>query len=114
MKKVIVTLVFVLAVTLSYGQSKIEKMAKSNTKEMVKVLSLDTDQEAEIYAINLDKNEKLAANIADASQSAEEMKANKRAIYKEAQQAFRTALGKDKVKEWNVYKNAQTAAKKKK
>lgn len=114
MKKVILTLVLVLAVSFSYGQNKsVEKMAAANTKEMVKVLSLDSDQEAAIYKINLDKNKKLVANKANSSLTKEELKVNRKAIYKEAQQAFRKVLGKEKVKEWNVFKNAQTAARKK-
>lgn len=115
MKKVIITLALVLAVSISYGQNKsVEKMTEANTKEMVKVLSLDSDQEAAIYKINLEKNKELVANRANSSLTKEELKENRKAIYKKAQQAFREVLGKDKVKEWNVFKNAQSAARKKK
>jgi len=115
MKKIVIIVVFVLTATLSFGQNKsVEEMAEANTKEMVEVLSLNADQEAAIYKINLDKNRKLEANKANKSLSNEEMKVNRKAIYKKAQNDFREAIGKEKVKEWNVFKNAQTAARKNK
>lgn len=88
-------------------------MTIANTKEMVKVLSLDAEVESKIYNINLEKNTALVANKAK-EQSKEEMTNNRKAIYKEAQHKFRDLLGKDKLKEWNTYKKEQTTAKKNK
>jgi len=114
MKNAVLAIVLVLGLSFSYGQNKsVEKMTELNTKEMVKVLSLITDQEASIYKINLDKNTKLEANRTNSSLTKDEKIINRKSIYKEAQQAFRAVLGKEKVKEWNVYKNAQSEARKK-
>tara|TARA_B110000977_G_C10870173_1_gene413246 strand:+ start:215 stop:562 length:348 start_codon:yes stop_codon:yes gene_type:complete len=113
MKKVLVTLVLFLGVSFSYGQKSAEKRAKANTKEMVKVLFLDADKEAQVYEINLVKNTKLMAND-EVEQSKEEKKANQKVIYVEAGKKFRETLGLDKMKEWWAYKDAQNAAKKNK
>ena len=115
MKKVIATLCLILTVSFSYAQKNtIKQLAQANTKEMTKVLSLDRAQEKVVFDINLEKNSKLKINKANKSLTAEEKKAAQTAIYKEAQIAFKTALGNAKLKEWNVFKNAQTAARKKK
>lgn len=113
MKKVLATLLLVFAISFSYAQGKsVQKMAESNTKEMVKVLSLDDTQAASILKINLEKNTKLDANKTNQSLTTEEKKANRKAIYKEAQVAFRELLGNQVIKKWNTFKNAQTAKKK--
>lgn len=111
MKKIILTTLLLFAVTLTYSQKKVTSMTEANTAEMVKVLKLNADQEAAVYKIHLTKNEQLAANKEDKSLSKEQVKANQKAIFKTAQNEFRTLLGKEKVKEWNTYKNAQKKAK---
>ena len=114
MKKIIIVLVVALSVTFTYGQKKTaEQMAEANTKEMVKVLSLDADQEAKIYEVNLVKNTKIKANNS-IEQSKEEKKANQKVIYVEAGKKFKEILGLDTMKEWWAYKDAQKAAKKNK
>ena len=110
MKKVLLTLGLVLAVSFSYGQNSAEKRAKANTKEMLKVLSLDADQEAQVYEVNLVKNTKLLVN--DKLESKEEKKANRKAIYSAAGKKIKEIVGLDKMKEWWAYKAAQSAAKK--
>ena len=107
MKKAIATLVLIFTVSFSFAQKKtVEQVARANTKEMVEVLSLDKAQEKAVYNINLEKNKKLEANIAK-DQSEEDLKINRRAIYKMSQQAFRESLGKVKAKEWNIFKKAK-------
>jgi hypothetical protein len=110
MKKVIVTLVLVLVTSFSYGQKLAEKRAKENTKEMVKVLSLDANEEAQVYEVNLEKNTKLMAN--DKLESKEEKKANRKVIYVAAGKKFKEIVGFERMKEWWAYKEAQSAAKK--
>ena len=110
MKKVIVTLVLVLVASFSYGQKSAEQRAKANTKEMVKVLSLDANQEAQVYEVNLVKNTKLMAN--DKLESKEEKKANKKAIYVAAGKKIKEIVGLEKMKEWWSYKKAQADRKK--
>jgi Flp pilus assembly protein TadB len=103
MKKVIVTLVLVLVASFSYGQKSAEQRAKANTKEMVKVLSLDANVEAQIYEVNLVKNTKLMAND-KLEQSQEEKRANRKAIYVAAGQKFKEIVGLEKMKVWWAYK----------
>jgi len=103
MKKVIVTLVLVLVASFSYGQKSAEQRAKANTKEMVKVLSLDANLEAQIYEVNLVKNTKLMAND-KLEQSQEEKRANRKAIYVAAGQKFKEIVGLEKMKVWWAYK----------
>lgn len=103
MKKVIVTLVLVLVASFSYGQKSAEQRAKANTKEMVKVLSLDANVEAQIYEVNLVKNTKLMAND-KLEQSQEEKRANRKAIYVAAGQKFKEIVGFEKMKVWWAYK----------
>lgn len=111
MKKIIIVFVVALSVTFTYGQKSAEERATNNTKEMVKVLSLDADQEAEIYEVNVVKNTKLMAND-KIEQSNEEKKANQKEIYAEAGKKFKEILGLDTMKEWWAYKDAQKTAKK--
>lgn len=113
MKKIIILLVFVLSVSFSYGQKSAEQRAKANTKEMVKVMALGSDLEAQIYELNLAKNTKLMAND-KLEQSKEEKKANQKAIFAAAGKQFRETLGLDKMKEWWAYKDAQKATNKNK
>lgn len=114
MKKIVVTIILTLTISIGFGQNKAaEKMTIANTKEMVKALSLESDLESKIYDINLEKNTALLANKAK-EQSEEEMTINRKGIYKTAQHKFREVLGKDKLKEWNAYKKAQSASKKNK
>jgi len=113
MKKIIIVLVFVLSVSFSYGQKSAEKRSKANTKEMVKVLSLDADKEAQVYEINLVKNTELMAND-EVEQSKEEKRANQKIIFASTGKKFRETLGLDKMKEWWAYKDLQKAAKKNK
>jgi hypothetical protein len=103
MKKVIVTLVLVLVTSFSYGQKLAEKRAKENTKEMVKVLSLDANEEAQVYEVNLEKNTKLMAND-KLEQSQEEKRANRKVIYVAAGQKFKEIVGLEKMKVWWAYK----------
>ncbi len=103
MKKVIVTLVLVLVASFSYGQKSAEQRAKANTKEMVKVLSLDANQEAQVYEVNLVKNRKLMAND-KLEQSQEEKRANRKAIYVAAGQKFKEIVGLEKMKVWWAHK----------
>jgi hypothetical protein len=113
MKKIIATLVLVLTVSISFAQekSKAEKMATQNTKEMVNVLSLDADQEAKIYAIHVEKNQKLIDNNKK-EQSKEVKKANQKEIYVEAGGQFKELLGLDTMKVWWEFKKQQEANKK--
>ena len=113
MKKIIATLILVLTVSISFAQekSKAEKMATQNTKEMVKVLSLDADQEASIYAINVEKNQKLIDNT-NKEQTKDAKKANQKEIYMEAGGQFKELLGLDTMKVWWEFKKQQTANKK--
>ncbi len=113
MKKIIATLVLVLTVSISFAQqkSKAEKMATQNTKEMVKVLSLDADQEASIYAINVEKNQKLIDNNKK-EQPKDAKKANQKEIYVEAGRQFKELLGLDTMKVWWEFKKQQAANKK--
>ncbi len=113
MNKIITVLVLALTVTFSYGQKSAEKVAAANTKEMVKVLSLDADQEAKINEINVVKNTKLIANKAK-EQSEDEMKANQKEIFVEAGKKFREILGLDKMKEWWAYQDEKKAKREKK
>ena len=103
MKKVIITLVLVLVASFSYGQKSAEQRAKANTKEMVKVLSLDANQEAQVYEVNLVKNTKLMAND-KLEQSQEEKRANRKAIYVAAGQKFKEIVGLEKMKVWWAHK----------
>ncbi|MGB2128901.1 MAG: hypothetical protein ACPHXR_05430 [Flavicella sp.] len=114
MKKIIATLVLVLTVSVSFAQqkSKAEKMATQNTKEMVKVLSLDADQEAKVYAINVEKNKQLIANNKK-EQSIEAKKAAQKEIYVNAGGQFKEILGLETMKVWWEFKKQQEAAKKK-
>ena len=87
MKQLLLTLALALTVSLSFGQKKkggpsAEKMAAANTKEMVSFLGLDAEQEAAMYKIHFEKNQKLIANKSDGSLTDEEKKTARKAIYK--------------------------------
>ncbi len=116
MKQLLLTLALALTVSLSFGQKKKggpspEKQAAQNTKEMVNFLGLDADQEAAMYKIHLEKNKKLLANKADGSLTAEEKKAARKAIYKEAQSEFKTVISNEELKKWNAHKKSQNKKK---
>ena len=104
MKKVITVIALILSVSFSFAQKDklAEKRATNNTKEMVKVLSLDSDQEAAIYKVNLVKNQKLIANE-KVNQSKEEKKANQKEIFLQAGVDFKQVIGLDTMREWWAY-----------
>lgn len=112
MKQLLLTLALALTVSLSFGQKKkggpsAEKMAAANTKEMVSFLGLDAEQEAAMYKIHLEKSQKLIANKTDGSLTDEEKKTARKAIYKEAQIAFKNIISAEELKSWNQHKRSQ-------
>ena len=82
-------------------------MAAANTKEMVSFLGLDVEQEAAMYKIHFEKNQKLIATKSDGSLTDEEKKWKRKAIYKEAQIAFKIIISAEELKSWNQHKRSQ-------
>ena len=60
-----------------------------------------------MYKIHFEKNQKLIANKSDGSLTDEEKKTARKAIYKEAQIAFKTIISTDELKSWNQHKRSQ-------
>lgn len=110
MKKIIALLAFVLVSTYSFGQSKaVLKSAQGVTKEMMKVLNLNQEQEAKIYEIHLEKLGKLYKSKADKSLTSEEQLEARKEILSDSSEQFIALFGKEKWHIWILYNKQKRA-----
>jgi hypothetical protein len=103
MKKITLLLFFVLATNV-YSQNTSEERANEITNEMSEVLSLNADEKAKVYEIQLKRFHEVAIIRSTYAEDLETKKAELKKVYNRLSGKLKSALGKDKMKEWRTYK----------
>ena len=96
----IIALLFTVFTVSAQKKKTVESSAKNNTAEMTKVLSLNEEQSAEIYEINLEKFKILEAIRKDKSLDKVSKKAKSKEAFLAAGQKFSTVVGHAVLKKW--------------
>ncbi len=110
-KKYLVIVVFVLFSTLTFSQAKTtEEMAKAMTNEMMKVLALETEKEADVFAVHFEKVQKLQAAKATTINDSKAWQLAQQKVYKEAKISFTALFGSAKYKNWVLYQQEKKEA----
>ena len=103
MRKVTLLLLLVLASNV-YSQNTSEERASKITDEMSEVMSLDEDEKAKIYEIQLKRFHEVATIRSMHAEDPETKKAELKKVYNRLSGKLISTLGKDKMKDWRIYK----------
>ena len=103
MKKISLLLFFVLATNV-YSQNTSEERANEITNEMSEVLSLNADEKAKVYEIQLKRFHEVAIIRSTYAEDPETKKAELKKVYNRLSGKLKSTLGKDKMKDWRTYK----------
>ena len=103
MRKVTLLLLLVLASNV-YSQNTSEERASKITDEMSEVMSLDDDEKEKVYEIQLKRFHEVAIIRSTYAEDLETKKAELKKVYNRLSGKLKSALGKDKMKEWRTYK----------
>ena len=103
MRKVTLLLLLVLASNV-YSQNTSEERASKITDEMSEVMSLDEDEKAKIYEIQLKRFHEVATIRSMHAEDPETKKAELKKVYNRLYGKLKSTLGKDKMQEWKIYK----------
>ena len=104
MKKISLLLFLMVLATNVYSQNTGEKRAIKITNEMSEVLSLDDDEKAKVYEIQLKRFNEVAIIRSTYAEDPETKKAELKKVYNRLSGKLKSALGKDKMNEWRTYK----------
>ena len=104
MKKISLLLFFMVLATNVYSQNTSEDRALKITNEMSEVLSLDDDEKEKVYEIQIKRYHEVAIIRSTYSEDLETKKAELKKVYNRLSGKLKSALGKDKMKEWRTYK----------
>jgi hypothetical protein len=103
MRKVTLLLLLVLASNV-YSQNTSEERASKITDEMSEVMSLDEDEKAKVYEIQLKRFHEVATIRSMHAEDPETKKAELKKVYNRLYGKLKSTLGKDKMQEWKIYK----------
>ena len=103
MRKVTLLLLLVLASNV-YSQNTSEERASKITDEMSEVMSLDDDEKAKVYEIQLKRFHEVATIRSMHAEDPETKKAELKKVYNRLSGKLISTLGKDKMKDWRIYK----------
>ena len=103
MRKVTLLLLLVLASNV-YSQNTSEERASKITDEMSEVMSLDEDEKAKIYEIQLKRFHEVATIRSMHAEDPETKKAELKKVYNRLFGKLKSTLGEDKMQEWKIYK----------
>ena len=87
-----------------YSQNTSEERANEITNEMSEVLSLDDDEKAKVYEIQLKRFHEVAIIRSTYAEDPETKKAELKKVYNRLSGKLKSTLGKDKMKDWRTYK----------
>ena len=104
MKKISLLLFLMVLATNVYSQNTGEKRAIKITNEMSEVLSLDDDEKAKVYEIQLKRFHEVATIRNMHAEDPETKKAELKKVYNRLYGKLKSTLGKDKMQEWKIYK----------
>jgi membrane-associated HD superfamily phosphohydrolase len=103
MKKITVLLFLVLASNV-YSQNTSEERAKEITNEMSEVLSLNAEETAKVYEIQLKRFNEVNTIRSTYKKDPETKKAELKKVYKRLFGKLKNALDKKKMQQWRIYK----------
>jgi hypothetical protein len=103
MKKIIVILLLGLATNL-YSQNTSEERATKITNEMSEVLSLNPEEKAKVYEIQLKRFNEVNTIRSTYKKDPETKKAELKKVYKRLFGKLKNALDKKKMQQWRIYK----------
>ena len=103
MKKIIVILLLVLASSL-YSQNTSEERANEITNEMSEVLSLNPEEKAKVYEIQLKRFNEVNTIRSTYKKDPETKKAELKKVYNRLFGKLKNALDKKKMQQWRIYK----------
>jgi len=103
MRKVTLLLLLVLASNV-YSQNTSEERASKITDEMSEVMSLDEDEKAKVYEIQLKRFHEVATIRSMHAEDPETKKAELKKVYNRLFGKLKSTLGEDKMQEWKIYK----------
>ena len=104
MKKISLLLFLMVSATNVYSQNTNEDRAIKITNEMSEVLSLDDDEKEKVYEIQIKRYHEVAIIRSTYAEDLETKKAELKKVYNRLSGKLKSALGKDKMKEWRTYK----------
>jgi hypothetical protein len=103
MKKIIVILLLGLATNL-YSQNTSEERATKITNEMSEVLSLNAEESAKVYEIQLKRYNEVNTIRSTYKKDPETKKAELKKVYNRLFGKLKNALDKKKMQQWRIYK----------
>ena len=103
MKKIIVILLLGLATNL-YSQNTSEERATKITNEMSEVLSLNPEEKAKVYEIQLKRFNEVNTIRSTYKKDPETKKAELKKVYNRLFGKLKNALDKKKMQQWRIYK----------
>ena len=103
MKKIIVILLLGLATNL-YSQNTSEERATKITNEMSEVLSLNAEEKAKVYEIQLKRFNEVNTIRSTYKKDPETKKAELKKVYNRLFGKLKNALDKKKMQQWRIYK----------
>ena len=103
MKKIIVILLLVLTSNV-YSQNTSEERATKITNEMSEVLSLNPEEKAKVYEIQLKRFNEVNTIRSTYKKDPETKKAELKKVYKRLFGKLKNALDKKKMQQWRIYK----------
>jgi hypothetical protein len=103
MQKITLFLLLVLASSV-YSQNSSEERANEITNEMSEVLSLNPEEKAKVYEIQLKRFNEVNTIRSTYAQDPETKKAELKKVYKRLFGKLKNALDKKKMQQWRIYK----------
>ena len=103
MKKITVFLFLVLASNV-YSQNTSEERAKEITNEMSEVLSLNAEETAKVYEIQLKRFNEVNTIRSTYKKDPETKKTELKKVYNRLFGKLKNALDKKKMQQWRIYK----------
>ena len=103
MKKITLFLLLVLASSV-YSQNTSEERATKITNEMSEVLSLNPEEKAKVYEIQLKRFNEVNIIRSTYAQDPETKKAELKKVYNRLFGKLKNALDKKKMQQWRIYK----------
>jgi hypothetical protein len=104
MKKINVLLLLMFLATNLYSQNTSEERATKITNEMSEVLSLNPEEKAKVYEIQLKRFNEVNTIRSTYKKDPETKKAELKKVYKRLFGKLKNALDKKKMQQWRIYK----------
>jgi pyruvate/2-oxoglutarate dehydrogenase complex dihydrolipoamide acyltransferase (E2) component len=104
MKKISLLLLLMVLATNVYSQKTNEERASKITNEISEVLSLNQEETAKVYKIQLKRFQEVVSIREKYKDDAETRKPELKKVYKRFFGKLKSTLSEDKMQEWKIYK----------